>query len=169
MPSISMRAGDCLTLGGAVIRVDNTRGGRVRLIVEAPEEVSVVRGAASQPDEREMRELAREITADLSDLESAHSKALLSEFVSELFRSAAENDRRTQRRQKQAQGIAAAKTRGVRFGRPAAPLPDGFEQACRDWREGRLTVREAADACGMSHTSFYYAARRRAEEEEEAV
>lgn len=166
MSSISMRAGDRLTLGdGTVIRVDGAQDGRVRLRVQAAGETC----APSQPSRQELRELAQDIASGLSGLEPAHSQALLSEFVSELFRSAAELDRRAQRRQKQAQGIAEAKTRGVRFGRPAAPLPDGFEQARRDWQEGRLTVREAADACGMSHSSFYYAATRRRAEEEQAV
>lgn len=170
MSSISMRAGDRLTLGdGTVIRVDGAQDGRVRLRVQAAEETCVVRGAPPQPSRQELRELAQDIASGLSSLESAHSQALLSEFVSELFRSAAELDRRAQRRQKQAQGIVEAKTRGVRFGRPAAPLPDGFEQARRDWQEGRLTVREAADACGMSHSSFYYAATRKRAEEEQAV
>ena len=117
----------------------------------------------------ELRQLAREIAASLSDLDAASGRALVSDFVSELFFQLAEQQRREDRRQKQAQGIAAAKTRGVRFGRPAAPLPDSFEQARRDWREGRLTVREAADACGMSHSSFYYAATRRKAEEDQAV
>ena len=170
MPSISMRTGDRLTLGdGSVILVDAAQDGRVRLRVQAPTEVSVIRGEPARPAEQELRELARSIASDLSGLEAAHSQALLSGFVAELFRTAAENDRRAQRRQKQAQGIAAAKARGVRFGRPAAPLPDSFEQARRDWREGRLTVREAADACGMSHSSFYYAATRRKAEEDQAV
>lgn len=166
MSSISMRAGDRLTLGdGTIIRVDGAQDGRVRLRVQAAGEAC----APPQPSRQELRELAQDIASGLSGLEPAHSQALLSEFVSELFRSAAELDRRAQRRQKQAQGIAEAKTRGVRFGRPAAPLPDGFEQARRDWQEGRLTVREAAGACGMSHSSFYYAATRRRAEEERAV
>ena len=124
MPSISMRTGDRLTLGdGSVILVDAAQDGRVRLRVQAPAEVSVTRGEPARPAEQELRELARSIASDLSGLEAAHSQALLSGFVAELFRTAAENDRRAQRRQKQAQGIAAAKTRGVRFGRPAAPCP----------------------------------------------
>ena len=158
MPSISMRTGDRLTLGdGCAILVDAAQDGRVRLRVQAPAEVSVIRGEPARPAEQELRELARSIASDLSGLEAAHSQALLSGFVAELFRTAAENDRRAQRRQKQAQGIAAA------------TLPDSFEQARRDWREGRLTVREAANACGMSHSSFYYAATRRKTEEDQAV
>ena len=174
MASISVRAGDCLTIGGdTVVQIQRTRGEQVRLNIDAAEEVSVVRGAAQEPDEAEIQErlqdLAREIVSDLSALEAAHSKELLGAFVSELFLSVAEQSRREERRQKQAQGIAAAKARGGRFGRPAPPLPENFDEARRAWRNGELTVREAADSCGMSHSSFYHAAVRRERSEEEAV
>jgi len=58
-------------------------------------------------------------------------------------------------RQRQAEGIAAAKARGVRFGRPPKPLPQNFDQARRDWLGGRLTLQQAAGACGMPVSSFY--------------
>lgn len=174
MPSISVKSGDRLTVGSsAVIQVGPACGARVQLKIEAPEEVSVLRSPAGAPDgeelQEQLRELAREIASGLSGLEEAHSKELLATFVSELFLSAAEENRRAERRRKQAEGIAAAKARGVRFGRPAPPLPENFEECRRAWREGRMTVREAADACGMSRSSFYYAALRREKSEEEAV
>ena len=127
------------------------------------------------PDEErlqaELRELAQEIagslsavdeiTEYLSRLESAQSKELLSDFVSELFFCVTEQQRREDRRQKQAQGIAAAKARGVRFGRTARPVPDNFDQLHQAWREGRISLKQAAESCGMARGTFYNAALRR--------
>ena len=109
----------------------------------------------------ELRQLAREIAASLSDLDAASGRALVSDFVSELFFQLAE-----QQRQKQAQGIAAAKARGVRFGRAAKPVPDGFDQLHRAWREGRISLKKAAESCGMTRGTFYNVALRREQQED---
>lgn len=63
-------------------------------------------------------------------------------------------------RQRQAEGIAAAKARGVRFGRPALPYPDNFQNILCDWRKKKITLRQAADACGMPVGTFYGKARK---------
>lgn len=52
---------------------------------------------------------------------------------------------------RQAEGIASAKKRGVKFGRESIPLPDNFEQAKRNFQNGKMSVRKAAELCGMSH------------------
>ena len=57
--------------------------------------------------------------------------------------------------QRQAEGIAAAKRRGVRFGREKMPLPDTFESAKNKYISGELTVRQAAEFCGMNYSTFY--------------
>lgn len=119
--------------------------------------------------QEKLKELAKEISSDLSVLEGAQSKELLSDFVSELFVSLAEQNRREERRRKQAEGIAAAKARGVRFGRPAPPLPDNFDEVYRAWQEGRMSLRQAASACGMAKGSFYNVAMRKEQSEERAV
>lgn len=123
--------------------------------------------------EDEMRDrlsaLAREIACGLSELEPDSSKELLGGFVSELFLSLAEQSRQEERRRKQARGIAAAKARGVRFGRPAPPLPESFGELHRAWREGEMTLQQAADACGLAKSSFYTAAVRREQAENPAV
>ena len=114
----------------------------------------------------ELRQLAQEIAASLSDLDAASGRALVSDFVSELFFQLAEQQRREDRRQKQAQGIAAAKARGVRFGRAAKPVPDGFDQLHRAWREGRISLKKAAESCGMTRGTFYTVALRREQQED---
>lgn len=58
-------------------------------------------------------------------------------------------------RRRQAEGIASAKKRGVKFGRESMPLPDNFEEVRRDFQNGKLSVRKAAELCGMSSSSFY--------------
>ena len=61
--------------------------------------------------------------------------------------------------EKQAAGVTAARERGVRFGRPQDPLPPGFITARDQWRSGSLTIREAAERCGMPMSTFYSKAR----------
>ena len=63
-------------------------------------------------------------------------------------------------RQRQAEGIAAAKARGVRFGRRPDALPPRFEEVCRRYASGQLSVRKAAQELGMSKSSFYRKCRR---------
>ena len=80
--------------------------------------------------------------------------AFLSDIVLQVLSFAAENER-TNIRQRQAEGIAAAKARGVRLGRPPRVLPPQFEQARRDWRAKKLTLQQAAALCGIPQGTFY--------------
>lgn len=107
-----------------------------------------------------LNRLTEEIIEDFSGLDPACSKALLSDFVSDLLLSAADQRRREDHRRKQAEGIAAARARGVKFGRPGPPLPENFDETRRAWRKGELTLRQAATACGMPQSSFYDAVMR---------
>ena len=112
-----------------------------------------------------LKELAEEISSDLSTLEIAQSKELLSDFVSDLFIAVTERQRREERRQKQAEGIAAAKAKGVRFGRTRKPVPDNFDAVQQAWRGRELSLREAADKCGLSQSTFYAMAVRKEQTE----
>ena len=104
--------------------------------------------------------MAKEIESNISELDSAQSKELIGGFVSELFLSLAKQSQREERRKKQAKGIAAAKARGVKFGRPQTPLPDDFDKCRQAWRDGKLSMQAAAESCGMEKTTFQRAAQR---------
>lgn len=58
-------------------------------------------------------------------------------------------------KQRQAEGIAVAKAKGVKFGRAAHELPNDFEKVCADYRAGLLTVRATAERLSMSPTTFH--------------
>lgn len=102
------------------------------------------------------------VVLDMPVLDTRREKNLLGTFLSDvvlaLLSYVAENER-AGIRQRQAEGIAAAKMRGVRFGRPPKPVPTGFDTAAKKWRSGELTITEAAASCGMSRSTFYRYAR----------
>ena len=83
---------------------------------------------------------------------------LMSDIVLALLSYVAENER-VNIRQRQAEGIAAAKARGVKFGRPQVPLPENFDEVCKQWREKKLTLNQAAKACGLAESTFFDKAR----------
>ena len=91
-------------------------------------------------------------------LDTRREKNLLGTFISDvvlaLLSYVAENER-TNIKQRQAEGIAAAKARGVKFGRPPLPIPENFYQMHKDWRAGKITTDEAAKACNMCPKTFY--------------
>ena len=104
--------------------------------------------------------LAADIVAQVTKSAPADSLELLSGFVTELFKEAAQQSIREDRRKKQAEGIARAKAKGVRFGPKLKPLPENFEDARRCWRDRKVNLKEAARLCGMPVTTFYDAVRR---------
>lgn len=109
------------------------------------------------------RHITREIGADIKVLDmplldTTYCKDLLGTFISDLvlqvmsFSAQLERDNLLQR---QAQGIAAAKARGIRFGRAPLPLPDNFEELYTHWRGGEMTAAETACLCGFSRRTLY--------------
>ena len=103
----------------------------------------------------QVRRLAQEVLSEISELEPSRSKEILGAFVSELFLSVAEQERRQMRRERQAEGIAAAKARGVRFGRTGMPAPENFDRLHQAWRNGEMSLQQAANACGISKGTFH--------------
>lgn len=101
------------------------------------------------------------VVLDMPLLDTRRGKDLLGTFLSDIVLQVlsfvAENER-VNIRQRQAEGIAAAKARGVRFGRPPKPLPDNFYSICQKWRAGEITGTAAAKACGMPLATFRYRA-----------
>lgn len=101
------------------------------------------------------------VVLDMPLLDTRRGKDLMGTFLSDIVLQilsfVAENER-TAIHQRQAEGIAAARARGVRFGRPPNPLPDNFSEMCRQWRAGEMTCTAAAQACGMALTTFRYQA-----------
>lgn len=103
------------------------------------------------------------VVLDMPLLDTRRGKDLMGTFLSDIVLQVlsfvAENER-TNIRQRQAEGIAAAKARGVKFGRPALPYPDNFREIYRAWRDKKITLKQAANACGMSVGTFYGKARK---------
>ena len=98
---------------------------------------------------------------DMPLLDTRRGKDLLGTFISDLVLQllsfVAENER-TNIKQRQAEGIAAAKAKGIRFGRPPKPLPDNFHEAYQKWKQGEITGTAAAKECGMPLSTFRYRA-----------
>ena len=82
---------------------------------------------------------------------------LIADIVLQLLSYVAQTERENIRR-RQAEGIAAAKDRGVRFGPLPRALPDHFDAARRAWRDGQITLRAAAELCGIPKSTFRDAA-----------
>ena len=79
---------------------------------------------------------------------------LISDLVLQLLSFVAQTERESIR-ERQREGIDAAKARGVRFGRPRAELPEGFEDTVAAWRRGEYTAQEAAQRLGVSRGTFF--------------
>jgi len=101
------------------------------------------------------------VVIDMPILDTRREKNLLGTFISDLILAllsyVAESEYRTIH-QRQAEGIAAAKARGFKFGRPPKPLPDNFHEVYQKWKTGKLSVAEAARQCDMPRSTFYYKA-----------
>lgn len=98
------------------------------------------------------------VVLDMPLLDTRRGKDLMGTFLSDIVLQVlsfvAENER-ANIRQRQAEGIAAAKARGVRFGRAPLPLPENFHVVYQMWQEGKLSGVNAAKECGMSKSTFY--------------
>ena len=79
---------------------------------------------------------------------------LIGDIVLQLLSFVAENER-VNIHQRQAEGIRAAKLRGVRFGRPEIPLPDDFEDILENWQDGGLASKDVIAISGLKYSTFY--------------
>lgn len=95
---------------------------------------------------------------DMPLLDTRRSKDLLGTFVADLVLqvlSFAAHNERDNIRKRQAEGIAAAKARGVHMGRPMIKEPPDFDMIVKAWEKKEITMEETMKRCGMSETTFY--------------
>lgn len=96
---------------------------------------------------------------DMPLLDTRRGKDLMGTFLSDLVLQilsfVAENERQMIK-QRQAEGIAAAKARGVQFGRPVEPLPENFAEVYGRWLSGQINGKEAAGELNMPPSTFRY-------------
>jgi DNA invertase Pin-like site-specific DNA recombinase len=78
----------------------------------------------------------------------------IADLVLQILSFVAENERENIRR-RQAEGIAAARARGMRFGRPAKKPPENFAALVKLWERGKLTIAELLSQTEMKEASFY--------------
>lgn len=101
------------------------------------------------------------VVLDMPLLDTRRGKDLMGTFLSDIVLqvlSFVSENERTNIRQRQAEGIAAARAKGIRFGRAPKPLPDGFHDAYQRWKRGEITGTTAAKECGMPLSTFRYRA-----------
>lgn len=113
--------------------------------------------------QKQWRILTKEIGVDICVidmplLDTRNGKDLMGTFIADLVLQilsfVAQNERENIRK-RQKQGIAAAKAKGVNFGRPETPIPENFEKIIRDWDKGKISTAEALQLCNMSESTFY--------------
>ena len=117
--------------------------------------------------------ITKEIKADIMvlDMELLNTRqkdgnltgTLISDLVLQIFAYVAQTEREFIN-QRQAEGIAAAKRKGKKFGRPEKEMPDQFKEICMKCIQGELSTRRAAALLGVSHTTFYRKYRKIVEE-----
>ena len=98
------------------------------------------------------------VVIDIPLLDTRRDKNLLGTFISDLvlqLLSFISENERTTIRQRQAEGIAAAKKRGVRFGRPTKEAPPDFDELIAKWQKKEMPLDEILRQYGMSESTFY--------------
>ena len=98
------------------------------------------------------------VVLDMPLLDTRREKNLLGTFISDLVLQLlsfiAENER-ISIKQRQSEGIAAAKKRGVKFGRPRRKMPSNFEELVQKWSRKEISLKEISDICQISEATFY--------------
>lgn len=113
--------------------------------------------------QKQWRVITKEIGADVCVLDmplldTRQGKDLMGTFIADLVLQilffVAQSERENIK-ERQKQGIAVAKEKGVRFGRPEIPVPDNFEKIVRDWERKSMSFEETLKLCNMSEATFY--------------
>lgn len=98
------------------------------------------------------------VVLDMPLLDTRKEKNLMGTFVSDIvlqILSFCAANERENIRQRQREGIEAAKMRGVKFGRPEKPVPANFQEVCNEWEKRQIKLEDAAKKCGMPISTFY--------------
>lgn len=113
--------------------------------------------------QKQWRILTKEISVDVCVLDmplldTRQGKDLMGTFIADLVLQilsfVAQNERENIKK-RQAEGIAAAKAKGIKFGRPEKEVPDDFAKIVRAWEQKRLPFSEVLKQCNMSEATFY--------------
>ncbi|MBO4413559.1 MAG: recombinase family protein [Clostridia bacterium] len=113
--------------------------------------------------QRQWRILTKDIgidicVIDMPLLDTRNGKDLMGTFIADLVLQILSFVAQTEReniKNRQAQGIAAAKEKGIRFGRPQTSLPTDFPEIVRKWGDNQLTTEEVLGICKISEATFY--------------
>ena len=113
--------------------------------------------------QNQWRVLTKEVGVDIAVmdmplLDTRNGRDLMGTFIADVVLQvlsfAAQNER-DNIRQRQAEGIAAAKARGIRFGRPIKKTPENFTEAVKLWECGQITFNDALALTGLKQATFY--------------
>lgn len=113
--------------------------------------------------QKQWRVLTKEIGVDICVLDmplldTRNGKDLMGTFIADLvlqILSFVAQSERENIKKRQAEGIAAAKAKGVKFGRPEKPVPENFEKIIKAWEQKELPFDEVLMQCDMSEATFY--------------
>ena len=113
--------------------------------------------------QRQWRLLTKDIgidicVIDMPLLDTRNGKDLMGTFIADLvlqILSFVAQSERENIKKRQAEGIAAARARGVHLGRPPKPIPQDFDQIVKDWETGKILFDEALKRSGLTETTFY--------------
>lgn len=95
---------------------------------------------------------------DMPLLDTRNGKDLMGTFIADLvlqILSFVSESERNNIKKRQAEGIAAARARGVHLGRPVKKVPENFPEIVKAWEKGEITLAEALKQSNLSQTSFY--------------
>ncbi len=95
---------------------------------------------------------------DMPLLDTRQGKDLMGTFIADLvlqILSFVAESERVNIKKRQAEGIAAAKAKGVKFGRPELVVPEDFEAIIARWRQGELSIADVTGLCNMSEATFF--------------
>jgi DNA invertase Pin-like site-specific DNA recombinase len=95
---------------------------------------------------------------DMPLLDTRHGKDLMGTFIADIvlqILSFVAHSEHNNIRRRQAEGIAAARARGVRLGRPTIAVPGNFAELVQEWERGKLSLKELLAKCGLAKSTFY--------------